>query len=117
MLIKIESKISKKDMKNLLLLWLEKVYFTFENNLFQQKVGAAMGSPFGPVLAATFMVHLEKTLMPELEKFMKPWKRYIDVIITYIKPFIIADVRDILNKFYENIKVFRKETNSDIYLH
>ena len=104
-------------MKNLLLLWLEKVYFTFENNLFQQKVGAAMGSPFGPVLAATFMVHLEKTLMPELEKFMKPWKRYIDVIITYIKPFIIADVRDILNKFYENIKVFRKETNSDIYLH
>ena len=76
-----------------------------------------MGSPFGPVLAATFMVHLEKTLMLELEKFMKPWKRYIDVIITYIKPFIIADVRDILNKFYENIKVFRKETNSDIYLH
>ena len=55
--------------------------------------------------------------MPELQKFMKPWKRYIDGIITYIKPFIIADVIDILNKFYENIKIFRKETNSDIYLH
>ena len=49
-------------MKNLLLLWLKKVHFTFENNIFQQKVGAAMGSPFGPVLVGIFMVHLEKTL-------------------------------------------------------
>ena len=28
-----------------------------------------------PVLAGIFMVHLERTLLPELEKFMKPWKR------------------------------------------
>lgn len=50
------------------------------------------------------MVHLEGTLMPELEKFMKPWKRSIDYTITYIKPDVITHVINILNKFHENIK-------------
>ena len=63
-----------------------------------------MGYPLGPVLAAIFMVHLEKTLMPELEKFMKPCKRYVDGSITYLKPDFISNVFDILNKFNQNIK-------------
>ena len=104
-----------------------------------------MGSPLGPVVAGICMVHLERTFMPELQKFMKLWKRYVDDTITYIKPHFIANVIDILNKFHQNIKftfevkhngkisfldvllmrcngklettVFRKETNNDIYLH
>ena len=68
----IETKISSKDMKNLLLLCTKNVYFTFENNIYQQKDGVFMGSHLGPVLARTFMVHLERTLTPELEKFLKP---------------------------------------------
>ena len=74
---------------------------------------------------------------------MKPWKRYVDDIITYIKPDFITDVINILNKFHENIKftyevehtisfldvllmksngkletnVFCKETNNDLYFH
>ena len=63
-----------------------------------------MGSPLGPVLAVIFMVHLERILMPELEKFMKHWKRYVDDTTTYIKSNFIRDVTDILNKFHENIK-------------
>ena len=63
-----------------------------------------MGYPLGPLLAAIFMVHLEKTLMPELEKFMKPWERYVDGSITYLKPDFISNVFDILNKFNQNIK-------------
>ena len=46
--------------------------FHFGNNIYQQKDGAAIRSPLGPVLAGIFMVQLEKTLMPVLEKFMKP---------------------------------------------
>ena len=131
-------------MKNLLLLCTKNVYFTFENNIYQQKDGVTMGSPLGPVLAGIFMVHLERTLMPELEKFMKPWKRYVDDTIIYIKPDFITDVIDILNKFHDNIKfthevehngkisfldvlltrsnrklettIFCKETNNDIYI-
>ena len=63
-----------------------------------------MGSPLGPVLTGIFVVHLERTLMPELEKFMKPWKRYADDTITYIKSYFITNVINILNKFHQNIK-------------
>ena len=63
-----------------------------------------MGSPLGPVLTVIFMVHLERILMPKLEKFMKHWKRYVDDTTTYIKSNFIRDVTDILNKFHENIK-------------
>ena len=83
--------------------------------------------------------------MPELGKSMKPWKRYIDDTITYIKPDFITILIDILNKFHQNIKftyevehngkisfldvllmrgngklettIFCKQTNNDIYLH
>lgn len=129
----------------LLLLFTTNVHFTYDNDIYQQKDGVAMGSPLGPVLAGIFMVHLERTLMPKLEKFIKPWKRYVDDTITYIKPGSINVVINILNNFHQNIKftyelekdgkisfldvllsrfddkiettVFRKETNNDIYLH
>ena len=63
-----------------------------------------MGSPLDPVLAVIFMVQLERTLKPELEKFMKLLKRYVDDTITYIKPEFITNVINNLNKFYQNIK-------------
>ena len=113
----IETKISRKDMKNLLILCTKNIYFTIGNNIYQQKDGVAMGSPLGPVLSGIFMVHLERTVMPELEKFMKPWKRNVDDTINYIKPdFITNDIKpdfitnviDILNKFHQNIE-FKSE--------
>ena len=141
----IETKVSRNDMKNLLSLCTKNVHLTFGNNIYQQKDGVAMEYPLGPMLAGIFMVHLERTLMPELEKFMKTWKRYVNDTITFIKPDFITNVYDTLNKFHQNIKftyevehngeisfldvllmrchgkletpVFRKETNNDIYLH
>ena len=68
-----ETKISRKDMKNLLSLCTKNVHFTFGNNIYQQKDGVAIRSPLSPVLAGVLMVRLERTLTPELEKFMKPW--------------------------------------------
>ena len=68
----IQTKISRTEMKKLLLLHTKSVHLTFQNEIYQQRDGVAMGSPLGPVLAGVFMVHLERTLMPQLEKFMKP---------------------------------------------
>ena len=45
------------------------VHFTFKN-IYQQKDGIAMWSPLGAVLTGKFMLHLEKTLMPKLEKLI-----------------------------------------------
>ena len=47
----IETKISRKDMKNMLSHCAKDVRFTFGNNIYQQKDDAAMGSPLGPVLS------------------------------------------------------------------
>ena len=100
----IVTEISRKDMKNLSMLCTKYVHFSFGNNIYQDKDGVAMRSPLGPVLAGIFIVHLKRPLMAELEKFMKPWKRYVDDTITYIKPDFITKVIDILNKFQQSIK-------------
>ena len=76
-----ETTISRKDMENLLSLCTKNVHFTFGNNIYQQKDGAAMGSILGPALVGIFYGTFRKTLMPELETFMKPWKRYVDDIL------------------------------------
>ena len=70
----IEARISRKDMTNLLLLCTKNVHFTFRNNIYQQIDGVTMEFPLGPVLAGILMVDLERILIMELEKFVKPWK-------------------------------------------
>ena len=53
--------LSKKDMKNLLLLCTKNGHFTFRSNIYQRKDSIAMGFPLGPVVAGIFTVHLERT--------------------------------------------------------
>ena len=77
---------------------------TFENNIYQQIDGVDMGSPLSSMLAGHFIVHLERTLIPKPEKFIKSRKRNVVDTITYNKPVFITDVIDILNKFHKNVK-------------
>ena len=111
----IQTNISRTEMKKLLLLCIKSVHFTFQNDIYLQKDGVAMGSPLGSVLAGVFMVHLERTLMPQLQKFMKPWKRYVDDIITYIKTDSITCVLDILSGFHKNIKFLYEPESNEKY--
>ena len=55
-------------MKMLLLLCTKNVHFTFENNVYQQKDGVAMGSLLGPVLEGIFNVELERDLIFKLSE-------------------------------------------------
>ena len=48
----------------MLLLCTKDVHFLFENEIYLQTDGVAMGSPSGPILAGIFMVELEKTIVP-----------------------------------------------------
>ena len=55
-------------MKELLLLCSKNVHFTFNNDIYQQCDGVAMGSPMGPVIAGIFMVELARTLIPKINR-------------------------------------------------
>ena len=55
-------------MKELLFLCTKNVHFTFNNQIYIQLDGVAMGSPLGPVLANIFMVELETSVIPNLNE-------------------------------------------------
>ena len=105
--------------------------------------GAAMGSPLGPVLANIFMVELEQNIIPTLSKDISLWKRYVDDTICFVNSNRISHVLESLNSFHSNIKftieiqkenkiafldilihsktlinttVYRKKTNTDLYI-
>lgn len=71
-------------MKQLLELCTKNVHFSFEDKIYKQKDGVAMGSPLGPVLANIFMVQLERNVIPKLTHCMLPWKRFVDDTIAWI---------------------------------
>ena len=104
-----------------------------------------MGSPLGTVLANIFMTELEETIIPNLQPYLLNWKRYVDDTHAYILPDKIDHVINTLNSFHPNIQftyeleengripfldvliirsnnntiettVYRKETNTDIYI-
>ena len=137
--------IPKQQMRDLLLLCTKNVHFSYNGDIYTQVDGVAMASPLGPVLAGIFMVELERAILPTLRKHMRPWKRYVDGTISYIKEESIEHVLSELNGYHDNIAftfeiendgklpfldvlvirkdyeveatVYRKSTNNDIYLH
>ena len=75
----IQTAVTKKELKELLMLCTKNVHFTFGGKTFVQSDGVAMGSPLGPMLADIFMIELENTLVSTLTEYMKFCKRYVDV--------------------------------------
>ena len=103
-----------------------------------------MGSPLGPVLANIFMVKLERNIISTLSNDILLWKRYVDDTFCFIKLTSINKVLGTLNSYQTNIrftieietenktsfvdvllirnnslisnKVYRKNTNADIYI-
>ena len=104
-----------------------------------------MGSPLGPVLANIFVISLEEAILPSIKKHVAQWKRHVDDTHAFIDPSKIKFVLEKLNSYRPNIQliheneenqkitfldvliirtrdsklettVFRKETNTDLYM-
>ena len=54
----IDTRITKTEMTELILLCTKNVYFTFNGETFTQVDSVAMGSPLAPILANIFMVEI-----------------------------------------------------------
>ena len=79
------------------------MHFTFDNQVYQQNDGMAMGSPLGPVLAGIFMAELETRIIPTLGNMDLDWKMFVDDTIDYVKNGSIDIILSNLNSFHPNI--------------
>ena len=72
--------LKKSEFSTLLNLAVNDIHFIFNDKLFKQKDGMAMGSPLGPTFANIFMSHLENKFLQDCDPSFKPsfYKRYVD---------------------------------------
>ena len=108
----IVTKITRKQMKKILLICTKEMHFSLNNRIYKQIDGVAMGSPLGPVLANVFMVELEKQVLPLLAGKVSSWERYVDDTFTFVKKGEIDNVINILNGFHEDVQ-FTHEVEKD----
>ena len=80
-------KLGRKDLYHLFKLATTESSFIFDNKLYKQIDGVAMGSPLGPTLATAFLCHFEKNWLNECPSQFKPvvYKRYVDDIFVLFK--------------------------------
>ena len=105
----------------------------------------ATGSRLGPVLAGIFMLELETSIIPTLGRPLLKRKRYVNDTFCDVKISTVNDISNKINGFHQNIQftyeleknnklafldvllirdkdtikttVYRKPTNSDIYIY
>ena len=87
--------INKCEFKNLLWLATQESHFIFNDVLYKQKDGVAMGSPLGPTMANVFLSFYEIKWLEQCPKEFKPvfYRRYVDDI------FVLFESAEHLSKF------------------
>ena len=104
----------KGNFRQLLNLAVMNNYFVFNNELYMQIDGMAMGSPLGPTFANIFMCHLEEIIFSNVQNFYPNfYKRYVDdTICLFSDPNDKARFLEYINSLHNNIK-FTMETEHE----
>ena len=90
-------------------------YFTFEGQFYQQKEGAAMGSPVSPIVANLFMEDFEERALALFHTPPRYWGRYMDDTMTVLNESVVEDFSAHLNKLHPAIQFTREvEENGSI---
>ncbi len=88
------------DLMELLRFILTTTYFQFQDQIYKQKFGVAMGSPVSPIAVNIFMEWLEEQAIHTAPTECKPrlWKRYVDDILEIVKKGSTERLTDHLNQ-------------------
>ena len=80
-------KLSRKDLYNFPKLATTESSFIFDNKLYKEIDGVAMGSPIGPTLANASLCHYEQIWLNECPSQLKPivYRRYLEDIFVLFK--------------------------------
>ena len=81
----IDTNITKKDIKELLLLSTKNVHLRVNSKIYVQKDKVAVVLSLSPVLVDIFVVELEQTVVPKLVFYLNFWRRYVGDTIFLVK--------------------------------
>ena len=107
--------LSKDQFKCLLTLATKESYFVFDGELYQQVDSVAMGSPLGPTLANTFIIHYGDIWLQNCSLECKPsyYKRYVDDIFVFESETQVELFKNFMNTCNSKMKFkFEKELNN-----
>ncbi|XP_076301439.1 uncharacterized protein LOC143219320 [Lasioglossum baleicum] len=110
--IKEHTSIGRNDFLQAVKFVLEANVFMFNGIYYKQVFGTAMGSPISPVIANLVMEELEQVSISKLPFELPFYKRYVDDIITCIKPQQLQTVLGTFNSFHNRIQ-FTHEIEKD----
>lgn len=91
-------------------------HFLFNDSIYHQVDGAAMGSPLGPTLANLFLCHFESTWLQQCPNSFKPkiYNRYVDDTFTcFSNSSHLDQFLDYLNAQHPNIKFTMEKSMND----
>ena len=96
-------------LSTLLEMCLSSTYFTFQNELYKQKQGAAMGSSISPIVANLYMEHFESRALDTAPTRPSMWYRYVDDTMTKIHECAVSSFSDHFNSINPNIQFTSQE--------
>ena len=89
-----------------------KTWFIFNNDIFTQTDGVAMGGPASSVVAEIYMQAHEQTALTTFSNKPKVWKRYVDDVFAIIKWHHLDEFFKHLNSLHEQIKFTAEKENN-----
>ena len=101
--------INKEEFRNLLLLATKEFYLIFNEVVYKQHDGVAMGSSLGPTLANAFLCFYEKKWLEKCPPEFEPvfYRRYVDDIFVLLKSTDhLVKFRNYFHTCYPNISFF-----------
>ena len=96
-------------LSTLLEMCLSSTYFTFQNEFYKQKQGAAMSSPISPIVANLYMEHFESTALETAPTRPAKWYRYVDDTMTKIHEGAVSSFSDHPNSINSHIRFTSEE--------